>query len=134
MKSSPAATMFCMKPILHWLMLNWAWLVWPVATALLTWAVKRKKFEEWEQWALKRPMGALFFEILAALGWDIPKIKKALLRYTSRKSGSVPEDAQRVAGLPEPLKQVLNNPELRQRIVAEAEKALAETTRPTPPA
>lgn len=121
-----------MKSILHWLLVNWPWIIWPAATAVLTWVAKRKKFEEWEQWALKRPGGALVLELLGAFGVDVPKIKKVLLRYSARKTGELPADAQRVASLPEPLRKILTagigGEALRQRIVTEAEKALAEST------
>lgn len=111
-------------------MVNGPLLGWPVLTGVLVWLSKRKTAEAWEAWALKSPVGSLLIELLAAFGLDIPKAKKALLRYTARKAGQIPADAVRASSLPEPLKKVLENEAMRKLLMDQAEKLLAASDPP----
>jgi len=111
--------------------------VWPVITALMNIALRKKTPEEWEAWALAKPGLAFLIEAIRACGIDPFKLLQAFHRFAQRRAGAIPADAVRVANLPAPLKAALLNPET-VKLLTEAAQALAarssESDPSSPPA
>ncbi len=95
----------------HEALLNF--LFWPLLTALLNILLKKKSAEEWERWAMSKPLGAFFVEVLRAVGLDPSKITLAFQRYAARKVQKVPDDLFDRLPLSPTLKEALRDPELR---------------------
>lgn len=111
--------------VVPFLVQNWglvmSLLVWPILTALLTVALRKKTPEEWEAWAMTKPLLAFVVEVMRAAGIDTAKLLVASHRFAQRRAGVVPPDAIRVSSLPESVKTALQNPELRQILIQAAE-------------
>lgn len=118
--------------LVHWLIANAPVLVWPVATALLSVAIKRGLPEKWEAWALKYPKLAFCLELMKAWGWDLPKTAVLAQRYAQRRAGQVPEDAYNLSTLPEPLKRALQDPAMQKKLEELVASWTATTPAPSP--
>lgn len=121
-----------MKTPSPWLMFvvqHYEWilsmLLYPVLTAVMTVAFRKRTPEEWEAWALTKPFLALVIETMKATGLHPAGLLKAVFNFTQRRAGKVPATALRVASLPEPLRTALANP-LMHAILAEAARLHAE--------
>jgi len=100
-------------------------LVWPFITAVMNVALRKKSPEQWEAWALSKPVLAFVIEVMRAGGIDPFKLLQAVQRYAQRRAGVIPADAVRVSSLPEPLKAALLNPELLKLLTEAAVKLQA---------
>jgi len=111
--------------VVSFLIQNWglvmSLLIWPILTAMLTVALRKKTPEEWEAWAMTKPFLAFIVEVMRAAGIDTAKLLVAAHRFAQRRAGVVPPDAIRMSSLPESVKTVLANPELRQVLIQAAE-------------
>jgi hypothetical protein len=113
-----------LKTLLFWCLSHWEVWFWPVLTAALTFAVKRKYPERWEAWALKWPLGAALIEFMRAFGFDSQKGPVILQRYAMRRAGMVPDDAFRTIPIPDKVKRALLDPATRHRLLIAAEVLL----------
>lgn len=84
-------------------------LVLPLITALGNIALRKKTAEEWDKWAMSKPLLAFAIEFMRAAGFDPIGMLKAMYRYSTRKSGKIPADA----ALPPALKKALSDPATR---------------------
>lgn len=114
-----------------------ALLLWPILSATVNVMLRKKTPEEWEQWALSKPVLAFGVEVCRAAGLDPVKLLTAFQRLAARRAGQVPADAVRAAGLPEPLKKALLNPELvkllNEAAIQHQTPESSETMVPPPP-
>lgn len=101
-------------------------LIWPLITAIMNLALRKKTPEQWEAWALSKPALACGVELLRALGADPFKLLQAFHRLAQRRSGVIPTDAVRMSSLPEPLKAALLNPEFLKLLTEAAHKLQTE--------
>jgi len=108
-------------------------LVWPLITAVMNVALRKKTPEQWETWALSKPVLAFVMEVMRASGIDPVKLLQAFHRFAQRRAGVIPADAVRVASLPEPLKAALLNPETLKLLLEAAVKLQSESAAPTAP-
>ena len=69
---------------------------WPILSAVLNILSRKKTPEQWEAWALSKPLLALGVELMRALGADPKKAMMAFQKYAQRKAGEAP------AVVPEP--------------------------------
>lgn len=97
-------------------------LVWPILSALMNVALRKKTPQQWEEWALSKPWLAFFIEGSRAAGVDPFKMLQAFHRLAQRRAGVIPEDAVRVSSLPAPLKAALQNPALLKLLTEAALK------------
>ena len=95
----------------HETLLNF--LFWVLLTAGLNTLLKKKTAEEWERWAMSKPLGAFFIEVLRAAGVDPAKITLAVQRYSARKVQKLPDDLFDRLPVSPALKEALRDPELR---------------------
>jgi len=108
--------------------------LYPITSALLNVFFRKRNAEEWEAWALSKPLLAFFIESLRANGIYPFKQLQVWQRYMQRRAGIVPPDALRLDNLPEPLKNVLADPKMREALVEVARKFLSvPETAPPPP-
>lgn len=108
-------------------------LVWPLITAVMNVALRKKTPEQWEAWALSKPALALMVEVMRAGGIDPFKLLQAFHRYAQRRAGVIPADAVRVSSLPEPLKAALMNPETLKMLTEAAVRLQTESVVPPEP-
>lgn len=107
---------------------------WPVITAVMNIALRKKTPEEWEKWAIAKPGLAFLLEVLRAMGLDPIKLLQAFHRYAKRRAGVIPADAVRLSSLPDPLKVALANPETLKRLTELAAQIQAEASAEKEPA
>lgn len=96
-----------------------AWLnvlIWPLISGVLGVLFKKKSPEEWERWAMSKPLGAFCLELLRAVGLDPTKIAVAFERYAARKAQRFPDDLFDRLPLAPTLKEALKDPKLRELI------------------
>lgn len=105
-------------------------LFWFVLAALLNHLSRMKSAEEWEAWALRKPLLALGADLLRAVGADPKKIFAALTRYADRRAGKLPEDLWARLPVSDELKNLLKDPARR----AELTNLLRETSISAPSA
>lgn len=101
-------------------------IVWPLLTAFLSVAIRRRLPEKWEAWAMKNPKLAFLIELAKAWGFNLPKIFELARRYTARMAGELPEAAIKASTLPEPLKKALQDPRLQAQLAAHVEEMLKD--------
>lgn len=124
------------QAILSWFSANHPILLiyffWPLVTALLSIAMRRKLPEKWQAWAMKYPKLAFVIELLKAWGLNLPKVFELMQRYAMRKAGESPEAAWKMSTLPEPLKKALQDPVLLKRLEDHASAWMNEDPTATP--
>ena len=108
-------------------------LVWPLITAVMNVALRKKTPEQWEAWALSKPVLAFVIEVMRASGIDPFKLLQAFHRFAQRRAGVIPADAVRVSSLPEPLKAALMNPETLKLLTEAAVRLQTESVVPPEP-
>lgn len=91
-----------------------SYLFWPFVSAIITLAFRKRTPEEWEAWALKKPLLALFVEMCKANGFDIGKNLVLFQRFAKRQSGKLPEDLWARLPVSPNLRLALRNPEMRR--------------------
>lgn len=105
-----------------------AYVVWPLVSAIITLAFRKRTPEEWEAWALKKPGLALLVEMCKANGFDIGKNLLLVQRYAQRQSGKFPADLWDKLPVSPNLRTALRNPEMRRilesMVTAHQEKVL----------
>lgn len=101
---------------------------WPLITASINVMLRRKTAEEWEAWAVSKPVLAFLVEVSRAAGFDPAKLLIAGQRYAQRRAGVVPAEALRATKLPPAVQKALSDPEKIRRI-----SALLETVEATEP-
>ena len=100
-------------------------IVWPFVSALFNVLARKKTPQEWEKWALSKPVLAFGVEMMRGMGFDPFKLLQAVQRYAQRRAGEVPADAVRTSSLPEPLKLALLNPDFVKMLNESAVKLQA---------
>lgn len=108
-----------------------AFVVWPLCTAILTLATRKRTPAEWEAWAMSKPGLALVVELLRAMGVNTPQLMIVAQRYAQRQSGVIPDGALEASTLPPGLKRILTNPQLLALVEAQAQMLLAANATPT---
>ena len=91
---------------------------WPFLSALLNILSRKKNPEQWEAWALSRPLPALVLELMRALGADPKKAMMAFRTYAQRKAGEAPTPSPAIH-------QLVSDP-VKAKLLEEAVKVLAE--------
>ena len=114
------------------LLLFMAVIGWPLISATLNIMLRKKTPEEWETWALSKPLSALGVELMRALGFDLKKALVAFQRYAQRKAGQIPEDAAAIPGLPPVIVSLLNDP-AKLRMLEQAAQTIAASRAPSEP-
>jgi hypothetical protein len=107
-----------------------AFLVWPLITAAINYALKRKSPEEWEKWAMARPLAAFCIDVLRASGVEPFKILQAFQRFAARKAGKIPSDTWERLPIDPELRKALSEPHTRATL--RAFLTPVETTPPSP--
>lgn len=101
---------------------------WPLISAVLNLALRKKTAEQWEAWALAKPGLAFLLELMRALGVDPKKAMKAFHNYAQRQAGNVPAGAIAAAvatpGMPPAVVALLNDP-TKMKLLEEAAQKLA---------
>lgn len=96
-----------------------AWLnllFWPLATAALSLLFKKKSPEEWEAWALRKPVAAFFLELLRAVGVDPIKLLLVFQRYAARRAQKLPDDMFDRLPVSPALREALRDPKIRSAV------------------
>lgn len=107
-----------------------ALLFWPAVSAFINYGFHKKTPQEWETWAIKRPVGAFFVEMCRANGIDVTKNLLLLQRLAARRAGKLPEDAWARLPLPPALAEALKDPILRDQLA----RLITPSPASTPPA
>jgi hypothetical protein len=97
---------------------------WPILSAVLNLLSRKKTPEQWEAWALSKPMLALGFELMRALGADPKKAMVAFRNYAQRKAGEAPARSPAI-------QQLVSDP-VKAKLLEEAVMVLAETQAQAP--
>lgn len=101
---------------------------WPILSAVLNILSRKKTPEQWEAWALSKPLFALGVELMRALGADPKKAMLAFRNYAQRKAGEAPAA---VPTLPPAIRQLVSDP-VKAKLLEEAVRVLAETQAQAP--